>query len=118
MQLASSSAGLQVLYLLPVAEVLDKEPTVTALWIVALLMGVIGYFIVRWRRGLLFLILALEAFLITAHLSELHDPWVGSAIQLEAGEAYFAHSYAAALVALLLPIAGWAVSRRLHKQRE
>lgn len=91
--------------MLPVA-VWDKEPTLLAIWGAAVLLGVVGYYAVRFRRWLVLPALALVAFLAWSQLGELADPFVGPAIIQEAGRGYLIQACAAVALAVILPVLG------------
>jgi hypothetical protein len=99
-------------------EVMDKEPSLTFVWGIYLILGVSGFFLAR-KNPLLLLILIpflLVALLISATVfSELDDPFVGPAIIREAGYGYVIQNYMAMFIGAVLPIAGaiaWALRKR------
>jgi hypothetical protein len=89
-----------------VAEVMDKEPTLIATWAWALVGGALGFvgWRFRWWAG------AALALLPTVHFAGLHfeltDPYVGPDIVQEAGRGYVLWSYGAAVVFIVLQVAG------------
>jgi len=87
-------------------EVMDKEPSLLQVWLLFFSVGVGGFLLCRFRGWLLAVVLPVALFLAWAHLSELHDPFVGPAIAREAGRDYFTQSYIAMALALALPLLG------------
>jgi len=94
-----------------VLEVMDKEPTLLAVWGAAVLLGLVGYTAARFRRWLVIPALAVIAFLAWAQLGELADPTVGPAIIQEAGRGYLIQSCAAVALAVILSVLGLAPKR-------
>ena len=90
-------------------EVMDKEPSLLMIWIAALLVGIAGLFLSRWKwwLGVIALVVALVFSLF--QIQELHDQSVGPAILREVGYRYVFQSYAASIVAILLPSIGLVV---------
>jgi hypothetical protein len=100
------------------AEVMDKEPT--ALWnrARATLSGIsaIGAWYWRLWAGVPVTLLGFLG-LGVIHL-ELRDPFVGSAIQIEAGVSYVTHFYAGGMIWLILNTIGvfvWINKRRTQR---
>lgn len=93
-------------------EVMDKEPSLLHVWFLFLLVGVGGFLLCRYRGWLLAVVLPIVLFLGWAHLSELHDPFVGPAIAREAGRDYFIQSYVAISLAVVLPLVSVICRRR------
>jgi len=87
-------------------EVMDKEPSLRAIWGAALLLGVVGYVATRFRRWLVFPALALVALAGWMELGGLLDPHVGPAIMQEAGMWYVAQAGAAIALAVILCVLG------------
>jgi|SRR6267378_2740320 len=87
-------------------EVMDKEPSLRAIWGAALLLGVVGYVATRFRRWLVFPALALVAVAAWTELGELVDQQVGPAIMREAGMWYVAQAGAAIALAVILCVLG------------
>jgi hypothetical protein len=93
------------------AEVADKEFTVSTLWIVALAISAVGFLLVRWRRWaatVAVMVASVWAFLI---VSELRDRFVGPAIAQELGQTYVLQSYISALLPFLFVVLGFFRSR-------
>ena len=84
------------------AEVMDKEPTVAANWIVALAGGGAAIIAWRWRWWLGAVVsIASLAFIHDMYL-EISDPSVGPAIRREAGQGYITQYYWSAAVGCAL----------------
>ena len=93
------------------AEVADKEFTVSTLWIVALALSAVGFLLVRWRRWaaiVVAMVASVWAFLI---VSELRDRFVGPAITLELGQRYVVQSYISAVLPFLFVVLGFLRSK-------
>jgi hypothetical protein len=93
-------------------EVIDKEPSLLHVWLLFLSIGLGGFFLCRYRWWLLAVVLPIALFLAWGHLSELHDPFVGTDIAREAGHDYFIQSYIAMALAVALPFLGVIKRRR------
>ena len=87
-------------------EVMDKEPSLRAIWGAAVLLGVVGYVATRFRRWLVLPALALVGLVAWTELGELLDPQVGPAIMREAGTWYVAQAGAAIALAVILCVLG------------
>ena len=87
-------------------EVMDKEASVSGMWISGLALGALGYFLARRWRWTSFLFVALGALLLWGTYDEITDPFVGPAILKEAGPLYKWHAIASALAVVCLPLAG------------
>lgn len=97
------------------AEVMDKEPTIGAVWISACLLAVVAL-LACWRHpalGLVTLIVALGPTPVGTAFHEIHDPSIGSDILLEAGVGYLRVANAA----IALVILGHAFGILLHVRR-
>jgi|SRR6266850_6076634 len=92
--------------MLPTLEVMDREPSLRAIWGAAILLGLVGYLATRFRRWLVLPALALVAIAAWTQLGELLDPQVGPAIMNEAGQWYVAQAGAAIALALILCVLG------------
>jgi hypothetical protein len=84
-----------------IPEVGDKEPSLVALWCIAVALTAIGFLVSRRRRAFLLLLAPLAATWGWAVVQELRDPYVGPAIVEELGRSYVIQAY----VALVLPFA-------------
>ena len=92
--------------MLLVLEVMDKEPTLLAIWAASLVLGLLGFAAVRFRRWLVLPVLAVIAFVAWSQLGELADPFVGPAIIQEAGRGYLIQSCAAVALAVIISVLG------------
>jgi hypothetical protein len=80
------------------AEVMDKEPTLLQTWALALVGGGLALGVARFRWWLGAIIGLLPAAYFIGLWQEVHDPFVGPAIRLEAGASYVRSSALAAVV--------------------
>ena len=87
-------------------QVMDKEPSLRAIWGAAVLLGVVGYVATRFRRWLVLPALALVGVAAWTELGELLDPQVGPAIMQAAGTWYVAQAGAAISLAVILCVLG------------
>jgi hypothetical protein len=89
------------------AEVMDKEPSVGAIWGIGLLFGCIGLLAVRYYpwSGMGTLLLSSVAF--GEIFTEIYDPYIGPAIRHEAGNAYILSAYGAVGLVVTLHLAGF-----------
>jgi hypothetical protein len=93
-------------------EVMDKEPSLTFVWVSFLLIGAVGFLLSHYRIKLSFVVLTIALFVAYIHLMELHDPSVGPAIVREAGQTYVAQSYIALAISVILPCLGIMTRRK------
>jgi hypothetical protein len=91
---------------------MDKEPSLLQVWLLCPLVEVGGFLLCRYRSWLLAVVLPIALFFAWGHLSELHDSFVDPAIAHEAGPAYFAQSYIAMVLAVVLPFLGMIKCKR------
>src|SRR3989442_14680802 len=98
-----------------VLEMMDKEPSLRAIWAGAAVLGLVGYATVRFRRWLVLPALALIAAAAWTQLGDLLDPQVGPAIMQQAGRWYVGQAGAAVAFAGILCVVGPA-SRRAGLQ--
>jgi len=98
--------------MMPVLGVMDKEPTLRAIWGAAVLLGFVGFAAARFRRWLVLPALILIAIVAWSRLGELADPIVGPAIVREAGRGYLIQSCAAVALAVILSVLGLVPKRR------
>ena len=89
------------------AEVADKEPSLTAIWGSAAFFCLIGFLLQRWCRVAGFAVLPLAGAWAWAIFQELHDAYVGPAILQELGRGYVAQAYIAAMVPFILVTVGF-----------
>jgi hypothetical protein len=99
------------------AEVMDKEPTLTQVWVVGAVAAVLGF--LAWRRHLVLGVAAslLAAVPAWALHQELADPHVGPAILEEAGRSYVIQAYGVMLLCVALHLAGAAVGIQAQRRR-
>jgi hypothetical protein len=90
---------------------MDKQPTLLAIWGVALGLGLVGFAATRFRRWLVLPVLAVIAFVAWSQLGKLADPLVGPAIIQVAGRGYLIQSCAAVALAVILAVLGLAPKR-------
>lgn len=88
------------------AEVMDKEPTLTFLWSFFLGIGTVGLLIGMIRWWMCLAVAPFVALFAAVHLGELYDPNVGPDILAEAGREYVVQSHLAIFSGVLLPIPG------------
>jgi hypothetical protein len=75
--------------MLIILEVMDKEPSLVAIWLTYLALGIAGFSVARFRRWLVVVPAVLIFFFAASQLSEWLDPFVGPAMRHEAGTSYF-----------------------------
>jgi hypothetical protein len=92
--------------MLHMLEVIEREPSLRAIWGAAVLLGVVGYVATRFRRWLVLPALALVALAAWMELRQLLDPQAGPAIMQEAGMWYVAQAGAAVALAVILCVLG------------
>ncbi len=95
-----------------ILEVMDKEPSLGAVWGAALLLGLVGFVAARFRRWLVLPALTVIGVLAYLQLSELADAALRPAIIQGAGRGYLIQSCAAIAVAVLLSVLGLVPKRR------
>jgi hypothetical protein len=94
------------------AEVMDKEPTVAAVWAWSISGALLSFAFTRARWWLLLLALPLTTFKLVGPLLECHDQFIGPAIRSEAGIGYVVQVHAAFLLVLVGNAAGTFLSFR------
>jgi hypothetical protein len=87
------------------AEVMDKEPSVTANWMWAVVSGALAVLAWRWRWWLGALLSCLALAGIYFMYQEIDDPSIGPTIRREAGQGYITQFYLSAAVGCLLHVA-------------
>ncbi len=92
-------------------QVMDKEPSLRAIWAGGVVLGLVGYAAVRFRRWLVLPALALIAAAAWTQLGDLLDPHLGPAIMQEAGGWYVGQAGAAFALAVILCVLGLAPRR-------
>lgn len=94
------------------AEVVDKEPTLTWLWTIAAILSAASFALCRWRRWTAVIAIPAAAFWIWLLLPEIRDRFVGPAILQELGRGYVIQTYLAAFVPLFFIVFGLLRKRR------
>lgn len=95
------------------AEVMDKEPSLVQIWMLAVLSAIVIYLCLRFFRWWI-----VVPVIVLAHLAngaiffEIHDPHVGPAIVAEAGVSYVVQAYLAYALVVVATIAGAVQYRR------
>ena len=87
-------------------EVMDKEPTLVAIWISSIVLGIGGLILCKYKWWMATIVIAIAVVLALDLLLELHDPFVGPAIIREAGSTYVLQSYIASTISIFLPLLG------------
>ena len=96
------------------AEVIDKVPTLSFIWAVAIASGVVCLVATYFRRWLLILA-AFPAIWFLSLLLEIHSPDVGPALLVEAGRGYIVQVYLAALSVIALGVLGWILNAQKRR---
>lgn len=96
------------------AEVVDKEPTLFMIWLVACILSLCSLALSLSRRWTAVIPLVAAAVWAAALLSELRDPDVGPAILQELGRAYVIQSYVAAFIPFIFAGLGFLPWSRRH----
>ena len=108
-------AILLVLLIIPefaFAEVSDKVPSITRLWGSGLLLGLIGYFVIRKRIWAGLVVAVISLFIAFVHYSVLSDPHVGQAVIREQGKAYAFSVYGSIFIMVIPLILGFIMSKK------
>ena len=100
-----------------VAEVADKVPSLTNMWVTTLVVNIFACILGLKKPLMALLVLPVSAFLIWGGLSELNDPWVGPAIRRELGQGYIDQSYYALAITVLGPVALFAILALMHRKQ-
>ena len=95
------------------AEVMDKEPSLRAVWTNALVIGVAGAVAWTWRAWAGVILSLVAIWFAISVVTRFTDPWVGPAILAEGGRGYLIQSYAAVLACVALHTLGasWRLRR-------
>jgi hypothetical protein len=91
--------------LLIVADVLDKEPSLTSIWLSHLFVAGLGYILCRKNWRWLFAFLPLSIFAVWFGVEELSDKWVGPAI-LQESRSFFVQWHVAMALVVGAPVVG------------
>jgi hypothetical protein len=94
------------------AEVMDKEPSLLAVWGWAVISAALLFAVVKFRPWLLLGVAPLPALFFYGLLSEVIDPFVGPAMLREAGNLYIVSSWLAPVLPIAGVFAGWWLRRR------
>ena len=81
-------------------------PTLSALWGAAVGLGLLGYFVARFRRFLILPVLAGIVYLAWSRLGALVDPATSGALVQAKGVTYLIQACAAVALAVILSILG------------
>lgn len=93
------------MFIFPLAEVMDKEPSLFELLAVGMAFAAVMFFLCCWRRWSLVFAMPIAILVAIVVTSEVRDPFVGPAIRREAGLGYVIGAY----VCGLLPALGCAL---------
>ena len=98
-------------------EVMDKEPTVTEIWLIFLIVGIVGFFLCRYRAWLIAPVFILIICFAPILMPD-NDEFVQRAILEEAGANYYRYSYPAILIAIVLPAIGMLFNVRSERKKQ
>jgi hypothetical protein len=98
------------------AEVSDKVPSISNLWIMGFSLGIIGFFLSRYRIWAGILIGLVSIFFCLAYYDVISDPFVGPAIRNEQGNLYIFSVYGS-IVLMLSPLFTGFVIRYLRNKK-
>lgn len=96
------------------AEVMDKQVSISSIWAAAILLGIFGFLACRRYPLASLLVLLVIGSIVYLHLSNIHEPEVARAIEAEAGTSYFLNSYLAVLLVVGFALSGLAVG--IHRR--
>ncbi|PJZ68869.1 hypothetical protein CH373_15775 [Leptospira perolatii] len=96
------------------AEVMDKEPAFSEVWLWALAMSALAFFGARYKPWSLLLILPIAGAYSYSLLLEVTDPFAGPAILAEAGVSYVLTAWISPILVLGAAFLGFWF-RKLHK---
>jgi hypothetical protein len=94
------------------AEVMDKELPLSVILVIGLMGSATIFFTARHRPFLLVVLLPILGLFYFAHLSELFDPFIGSAMVAEAGDFYHLVSFISPVLVALSCAIGLALRFR------
>jgi hypothetical protein len=97
------------------AEVMDKEPTLTNIWLWTVVGALVALIGCSWRIWIAIISLPLALLLPGGIILDLWDSSVGKNIILEAGKGYAASVYTAALVVVCAHVVG--ITLRVKRKR-
>lgn len=88
------------------AEVMDKEPSLSSMYLYGLLGSVVAILSARYKPWLLLLALPLPVLYFYGLILEINDPYVGPAILNEAGPIYIFSAYMLSAFLVFSPFIG------------
>lgn len=91
-------------FVLFLAEIADKEPTLLKFWSVAIVLSVASLLFGLWRRWTVLIPASLSIIWAYAVWSELQDRVVRPALQEQLGDAYVIQGYASTLLPLAVVV--------------
>jgi len=94
------------------AEVMDKEASLFDVLFWGLIGALLVFLSARLKPWLLFILLPVIGLFFSVHLSELMDPYVGPAMEAEAGQFYVVVSWVAPVLVLIGAAAGFFLRSR------
>ena len=97
------------------AEVMDKAPSLEAIWIWAILGCLAGLVILRSGLWLIIVTLPLPTLFFVGLLLKINHPDVGPAIKIEAGNAYIISAYVGIILVFVGHILGYILGKRQRK---
>ena len=89
-----------------IAEVLDKEPSLTAIWLSHLSLACLGYYLCRKDWRWLFAVVPLSSYAVWFGAIDLWDRSVGPAI-LEVSSSFFVEWHIAMALVVAAPLVGF-----------
>ena len=98
-------------------EVMDKELSITEIWLSYLVVGVIGFFLCHYRLWLIAPVVIFTLIFFPALLPQNQDELIRQAILQEAGENYYCNSYPAVVITIVLPIIGALLHVKNYKKQ-
>ncbi|MEA9585918.1 hypothetical protein VC279_06275 [Xanthomonas sp. WHRI 10064A] len=98
-----------------VAEVSDKMPTTTHIWIITLVASAVCAALTAWRPWAGVSVAVLPAFWLTGLLLEMNSPDVGPYLSAEQGRSYYIQAYLAVGVFVATLVFGLRLALRRRK---
>ena len=95
---------------------MDKEPSLTTIWLIGVVGSVICFFASRFKPKALFITVPLSLLIFWAAFWEIQDPFVGQAIKEEAGTFYVSSVYILPFIIVVSSILG-IVIRKFYPNR-
>jgi divalent metal cation (Fe/Co/Zn/Cd) transporter len=92
-------------------EVMDKEPPISVLWAMFVIVGLIGCFLSYWKWPLSVISILVTLFLTWAHITEFHDEQIYRHIWREE-PTYLPQFYTAVVISFAPPFLGILLRRR------